>query len=84
MRGAREVDAYALAVRVRAELERARDALELPDFRLSASLGWALYPQDATTLEGLVAVADQALRSAKAAGKDRFHAPQRAGFESAA
>ena len=82
MRGASEADAEALAGRVRRELERAGEALDLPDFRLSASLGWALYPRDAVTLSELVAVADNALRGAKAAGKDRSQAPHQDLFES--
>ena len=38
---------------------------------LTVSLGWALYPDDATTLDDLVAAADLCVRSVKLTGKDR-------------
>ena len=38
---------------------------------LTASLGWALYPDDARTIDELVAAADLCVRSVKMAGKDR-------------
>ena len=47
-------------------------SLDLPDFRLRASLGWALHPQHGDTAEELVAAADHALRQAKARGKDQW------------
>jgi len=47
------------------------DRLALPGVRLTASVGWVLYPEDAETIEELVEVADICLRGAKAAGKDR-------------
>jgi diguanylate cyclase (GGDEF)-like protein len=53
----------------------AGERLELPEFTLCASAGWALYPDDAETAEELLAVADLALRGAKASGKDRVVAP---------
>jgi diguanylate cyclase (GGDEF)-like protein len=38
---------------------------------LTVSLGWALYPNDAKTIDDLVAAADLCVRSVKLAGKDR-------------
>jgi diguanylate cyclase (GGDEF)-like protein len=58
----------ALADRVRGELENANERLGLSGCELSASFGWALFPEDADTAEGLVAFADLALRNAKESG----------------
>jgi diguanylate cyclase (GGDEF)-like protein len=41
------------------------------EVRLTASVGWALYPDDAETLDGLIAAADTCMRRAKLTGKDR-------------
>jgi diguanylate cyclase (GGDEF)-like protein len=49
--------------------------------RLTASFGVAAYPQHAAAMDDLLAVADRALFSAKAAGRNRIHA---AGSESPA
>jgi diguanylate cyclase (GGDEF)-like protein len=59
-----------LAERVRAQLELANDRLGLSDCELSASIGWALFPKDADSSEGLVAKADLALRHSKEDGAD--------------
>ena len=48
---------------------------ELPGIRLTASVGWALYPDTASTLDELITVADTSLRSAKGGGKDSAVAP---------
>jgi diguanylate cyclase (GGDEF)-like protein len=59
-------------------LESVRDAalaLELADFRLSASAGWALSPDDADSANELMKVADLALRAAKMNGKSCAQAP---------
>jgi diguanylate cyclase (GGDEF)-like protein len=40
--------------------------------QLSTSLGIALYPDDATTVDNLMHVADAALYEAKRTGKNRF------------
>lgn len=40
---------------------------------ISASIGITLYPDDATTIEGLLKHADQAMYAAKAQGRNRFH-----------
>jgi diguanylate cyclase (GGDEF)-like protein len=61
--------------RVLDAVRAAGDRLELPGFRLRASVGWAICPDDAGTAEDLLAVADLALRGAKAGGKDRAAAP---------
>lgn len=46
----------------------------VPDGRpgrgITASAGWACFPADAGSVEGLIAVADRSMRAAKAAGKD--------------
>lgn len=45
--------------------------LGLGDVRLTASVGWVMYPNDADTIEDLIATADVCMRAAKASGKDR-------------
>ena len=55
--------------------EMARPFFFLDDktgYNISASVGIAIYPEDATTLEGLQKCADKAMYSAKAAGRNRF------------
>jgi diguanylate cyclase (GGDEF)-like protein len=39
--------------------------------RVTASLGWVIHPDDASTVDGLIAAADFCLRGAKLTGKDR-------------
>jgi diguanylate cyclase (GGDEF)-like protein len=59
-------------------LRSIRDAdvrLELPEFHLRASAGWALYPSDAEDVDELIAAADLAMRGAKVGGKDRSVSP---------
>jgi diguanylate cyclase (GGDEF)-like protein len=75
IRGASEQRMQTLANRVLDALRAADEKLELTGFRLSGSVGWALYPQDAETGDELVAAADLALRGAKATGKDRALSP---------
>jgi diguanylate cyclase (GGDEF)-like protein len=41
------------------------------DVELTVSVGWALYPEDAKTIDELVAAADFCVRGAKLSGKDR-------------
>jgi predicted signal transduction protein with EAL and GGDEF domain len=48
----------------------ARLQAELPGVKLTASVGWAIHPHTAHTVEELMAVADYSLRGAKGAGKD--------------
>jgi diguanylate cyclase (GGDEF)-like protein len=75
IRGASEQGMQSRASRVLDALRAADERLELSGFRLSGSVGWALYPQDAETGDELVAAADLALRGAKATGKDRALSP---------
>jgi diguanylate cyclase (GGDEF)-like protein len=44
---------------------------EAENVGLTVSLGWALYPDDARTIDDLVAAADFCVRTAKLTGKDR-------------
>ena len=55
---------------------RSKDAeLALDDWHLTASVGWALYPDDGATVDELFAAADKCLRGAKSAGRDRAQSP---------
>ena len=45
--------------------------LELDEVRLTASVGWVLYPADADSIDDLIGAADFCLRGAKLTGKDR-------------
>ena len=65
----------ALGERVLAAVRAADDKLELPEFHLRASVGWALYPADADTVDDLIAAADLSMRGAKVSGKDRSVSP---------
>jgi diguanylate cyclase (GGDEF)-like protein len=61
-------------------LEAVREAAvrldsELPGVRVTASIGWALYPQTASTVEELIAAADVSLRGVKGTGKDSALSP---------
>jgi diguanylate cyclase (GGDEF)-like protein len=60
------------ALRVLAErtVERLRE-LRCEDVRLTASVGWVIYPYDASTVDELIAAADSCLRGAKVSGKNR-------------
>ncbi len=64
--------------------ERALDAVreagarldpELPGVKITASIGWALYPYTAATVEELIAAADVSLRGVKGSGKDSVLSP---------
>jgi diguanylate cyclase (GGDEF)-like protein len=50
---------------------RAMPRGETNDVQLTVSVGWALYPDDASTIDELVAAADLCVRGAKLTGKDR-------------
>jgi diguanylate cyclase (GGDEF)-like protein len=65
-------NAVKLAERVRQKVERTSFAREgdVPDRRITISLGVATYPQDATSLEGFIDAADKALYSSKRKGKN--------------
>jgi diguanylate cyclase (GGDEF)-like protein len=60
-----------LAERVLEAVRRMEARLELADVKLTASVGWVLYPADADTIDELIAAADFCLRGAKLTGKDR-------------
>ena len=75
MGGADEVSAGAVAERVLREVRRAGEELDLPELTVTASIGWALHPTDAESIDDLIASADLALRASKAAGKDRAQSP---------
>jgi diguanylate cyclase (GGDEF)-like protein len=64
-----------LSQRVLWAIRDADEKLELPEFHLRASAGWALYPDDADTVDELIATADLAMRGAKVSGKDRSVSP---------
>jgi diguanylate cyclase (GGDEF)-like protein len=67
-----DVDAMTeLANRVLEAVRAVDDRLDLQGVALTASVGWALYPVDAATIDDLIAVADSWLRGAKVTGKNR-------------
>jgi len=74
VRGVTSDGMRAVADRVLRCVERADSDLELPGFRLSVSIGWAVYPQHAGNADELLEHADFALSGAKASGKGRWHA----------
>lgn len=53
----------------------ARLDAELPGVRVTASIGWALYPETASTADELIAAADVSLRGVKRSGKDSALSP---------
>lgn len=63
-----------LADRVLAALARADEMLGLPGFCLSASIGFAAYPEPVHAKADMFECADRALGAAKAAGKHRSRA----------
>ncbi len=75
-------NAYYVAERVRRQLQSTRyTGLGLPaDANITISVGVATCPRDATVLEELLKLADEALYEAKSTGRDRvvlYHARQR-------
>ena len=60
----------ALSIRV-LDAVRAMPRRGTEDVELTASVGWAIYPDDAQTLDELVAAADFCVRGAKMTGKNR-------------
>jgi diguanylate cyclase (GGDEF)-like protein len=69
------VDAHGMRMLAERVLEAVRAAggrlaNELHGITLTASVGWAIHPDSAGTLEELIGVADLSLRGAKGAGKD--------------
>ena len=68
----RHVDAKAMAdvsERLLAAVRRASSPKT--ELRVTASAGWACYPGHAPSVEGLIAVADRAMREAKTRGKNQ-------------
>jgi len=74
-RGVNEHGMRVLSERVLWAIRETDAKLELPEFRLRASAGWALYPKDADSVDELFAGADLAMRGAKVTGKDRSVSP---------
>lgn len=74
VRGVTEDGMRAVADRVLECVARGDQDLQLPGFRLSVSLGWAVYPTHAGTAEELLEHADFALSGAKASGRGRWQA----------
>jgi len=66
-----------LAERLVAAVRDAFGALHMPGLKVTASAGYAVTPADATSVEGLIGVADGAMRTAKLVGKDCAAAPLR-------
>jgi diguanylate cyclase (GGDEF)-like protein len=58
-------------MRVLRALREADKALDMPEFRLTASVGSALFPRDAESPELLLEAADRRMRNAKFTGRDR-------------
>ena len=59
---------------MRALAERVLDSLrglQYEDVRVTASVGWVIHPNDAPSVDDLIAAADFCLRGAKLTGKDR-------------
>ena len=61
----------ALSAGVLEAMRGVQRGLDLPGIELTASVGWALHPDDADTIDDLIAAADFCLRGAKLTGKDR-------------
>jgi diguanylate cyclase (GGDEF)-like protein len=66
-----------LAERLVAAVRDAVAGLGMPGLRLTASAGYACTPRDATDVQGLIAAADGAMRTAKLVGKNCATAPLR-------
>ena len=67
---------HAIAGRALAGLRAAGEHMgEMPGYAPRGSAGWAVYPEQAATLDELFATADLAIRDAKASGKDRVASP---------
>jgi diguanylate cyclase (GGDEF)-like protein len=64
-----------IAERVIETIREAGMDLDLPGFHLSASAGWALYPEHADSVDELMTTADLSLRAAKMRGKNCAQEP---------
>ena len=69
--GAGEKGARELAERVRKSVAKLRFHADGNEFKVSLSLGVAVYPDDAANKEALIAASDQALYRAKETGRNR-------------
>ena len=72
-----EVTLRELAERLIAAVRDAFGELNMRGLKVTASAGFAVTPGDAATVEGLIGVADGAMRTAKLVGKDCAAAPLR-------
>ncbi len=75
---ARGADSRVIALVTERLLESVREAHERlgeQAMAITASAGWACHPDDASSVEGLIAVADAAMRNAKRQGKNRAGEP---------
>ncbi len=72
--GTSKVEAMIVAERIRSEIEREKfpGESEIPQVRLTASLGVASFPEDGRTFTALVHASDVALYEAKAGGRNRI------------
>jgi len=78
--GASKTQAMAVSDRLRAQMRAKVFLAEVGlAVRLSASFGVATHPDDAANMQALLAVADQALFSAKSRGRDTVTAARRGG-----
>ena len=69
--GASEAGMRTLSEHVLEATRRMAKAIDLDGVNLTASGGWVMYPNDADTIDELIAAADVCMRGAKATGKDR-------------
>jgi diguanylate cyclase (GGDEF)-like protein len=69
-RGADRETMAALATRLVDAVRAAHAAEGVAGCGTTASAGWACFPADAASVEGLIAMADRGMRVAKAVGKD--------------
>jgi diguanylate cyclase (GGDEF)-like protein len=73
-------NARLFAERLRSEVEKsyAEDRALPPNKRLTISVGIAIYPDDASTKDELISMADTALYQAKRSGKNRTYISSKA------
>jgi diguanylate cyclase (GGDEF)-like protein len=69
--GASESGMNMLAERILESTRGLHQNLDLEEVRLTASVGWVMYPDSADSIEELISTADVCMRAAKANGKDR-------------
>jgi diguanylate cyclase (GGDEF)-like protein len=64
-----------LAARALERIQHFCSTLDFAGLDITASAGWAVFPDNVAAVEGLLTVADLSLRAAKATGKNRSHPP---------